>query len=105
MRLSSNQRESGTQSKTDAGYLDDSTPPYSFIFNEKGYDLISNFIVSDIQANIINTNFTSTSGLVPLHPVPGPIPPIPPLVTTDANSHGQYFVIIVTCQQPHSDSI
>ena len=72
MKLSHYQRESVTQKKTAAGWLYDGTPPHGFNLNGKGLAVISSSLVSDIQANTRNTKFNSTSGLVPLSPVPVP---------------------------------
>ena len=66
--------------------------------------MISTSLLRSIQVNISNSNFTSTSSLVPFHILPGTTPPIPPMVTTEFNSSGQYFVRRWTSQQPHSDS-
>ena len=89
MTLSSNQRKSVTQNKTASKWLVDGTSPSGFTLNEKGYAMISTYLVSAIQVNARNTKFTSTSGLVTLSPVPGPTPPINPIVITKSNHYFQ----------------
>ena len=67
--------------------------------------MISTTVVSAIQANIINSNFTSTSSMGKFPSLPGLTPPITPIVINEANTAGQYFVSRGTHQHPHSDSI
>ena len=104
MEIYQDQHESVTQKKTTAGWLDAGTPPSGFNINDKICAAISTYLFSAIQENVSNTNFTSNYGLVPLPPVPGPTPPINPIVTTESNSACQYFIIIGTLQETHSDT-
>ena len=104
MELYQDQHESVTQKKTTAGWLDVGTPPSGFNINDKICAAISTYLFSAIQENVSNTNFTSNYGLVPLPPVPGPTPPINPIVTTESNSACQYFITIGTLQETHSDT-
>ena len=92
-----------TQKNTDAGWLDSGTPPSLFTLNGKLHAMISNYLVSEIQENISNTNFTSTYILDPFPPLPCPTPLIPTVITTDANYSGKYFVRRGTHQNPRSD--
>ena len=91
MSLTRNQHKSVSHNKTDAGWLDGVTPLSGFNLNEKGRAMIGISLVSTLQDNIINNNFTYTYGLIQFPPVPVPVPPITPIVTTDANSSGNFF--------------
>ena len=104
MALSCDTRELLTCKKTAAGWLDGGTPPTIVTLNEKRRSVISNSLVSAIKANIGNYNFTYTSGLVPFPPLPGTTLNIPPIIITEANSSGKYFVSRGKHQQPQSDS-
>ena len=92
MELSCDQRESVTQEKTAVGFLDVGTPPPGFTLNDKGRAMISTPLVRSIQENTSNYKFNSNYGLVPLTPLLGTAPPIPPMFITEANSSEQYFV-------------
>ena len=80
------------------------TPPTVFSLNEKLRVVLSTILVIFNQKDIINTNFTYTSGLVPLTPLPGTTQIITPIVPTATNYYGQYFFKIEIHQQTHSDS-
>ena len=104
MALSFNKRKPVKQENTDSGWLGGGTATSRFTLNEQVNAFISTSLVSDIQTNISNTNFTYTYVLITLPPVPGTTTHIPPILTTGAKSFVQYFIRRGILNQPHIGS-
>ena len=94
--LSNDQKQAVQAKKIEAGWSDGNTPPPGFRLDESGRAVPNMSMVAALSASIrevsTSNNTIPSTSLVALPPAPtNYVPPIPPIVTTNAQSAGQTF--------------
>ena len=94
--LTREQKQAVQAKKIEAGWIDGNTPPPGFRLDNSGKAVPNMNMVAALSASIREVSTTThapqSTALVPLPPAPTQnVPPIPPVVTTNAQSAGQTF--------------
>ena len=101
--LTREQQASVHQKKAQDGWVDGKTPPEGFKLNYDGKSVPNVSLVNAINASIME--LSTSSQQLPLPPTPtNHLPPVPPIVTTNARTAGQSFGRSGTRQRRSDDS-